>query len=41
MIFAVVWFGVGLIFGVVFYFPPILFFIGLVTLVRGLMGEES
>ena len=38
---AVVWFVVGLMFGIKFFFPPILFLIGLVTLVKGLMGHEE
>ncbi len=37
MVGAVVWFVAGLFGGVIFRYPPILFIIGLVTLVKGLM----
>src|SRR5262245_8316928 len=38
MIGAVVWFVLGLFLGWVFFYPPILFILGLVAVVRGLMG---
>ena len=41
MAFSVVWFVGGLMFGVLFYFPPILFLIGLGILIMGLMGRED
>ena len=36
MIGAVVWFGLGLAAGYIFFYPPILFVIGLGTLIKGL-----
>ncbi len=37
MLVAVVWFGVGLAGGWIYFYPPILFVFGLVSLVRGLL----
>ncbi|MEZ6137788.1 MAG: hypothetical protein R3C53_23115 [Pirellulaceae bacterium] len=39
MIGAVVWFVAGLSFGVIFFYPPILFIIGFIGLVRGLLDS--
>ena len=41
MAFSAVWFFGGLMFGILFYFPPILFCIGLGILIMGLMGRED
>lgn len=41
MAIAVIWFGTGLVFGIIFFFPPIMFLLGLLTLVKGLMGHED
>jgi hypothetical protein len=41
MVGAVVWFIVGLFAGWVFFYPPILFVIGLVRFIMGLMGHEE
>ncbi len=41
MAFSAVWFVGGLMFGILFYFPPILFCIGLGILIMGLMGRED
>lgn len=41
MVIAVVWFIAGLYFGWVFFYPPILFIIGLVRFVASLMGQED
>ncbi len=41
MVGAVVWFVVGYLAGYIFFYPPILLIIGLVTMVKGLMGRES
>jgi hypothetical protein len=38
---AAIWFFVGLAGGVIFFYPPVLFIIGLVTLVRALFGHED
>ncbi|MEM7475541.1 MAG: hypothetical protein AAF483_11175 [Planctomycetota bacterium] len=38
MIGAVVWFVVGYMAGYIFFYPPILFIIGLVGFIRGLVG---
>lgn len=40
MIGAVVWFVVGLAVGYIFFYPPILFVLGIVAVVRGFMGSE-
>jgi hypothetical protein len=45
MIIAVVWFVAGFAAGIIFYYPPILFLIGLFALVKGiftgnLAGED-
>lgn len=41
MIGAVVWFVGGLFFNIIFFYPPILFIIGLVAFVKGLMNLGS
>lgn len=41
MVGAVVWFVVGYLAGYIFFYPPILLIIGLVTMVKGLMGQSS
>lgn len=40
MLIAVVWFVVGLANDWIFFYPPILFIIGLVAFIKGLTGEE-
>ncbi|VTR92275.1 Membrane protein OS=Rhodopirellula maiorica SM1 GN=RMSM_00424 PE=4 SV=1 [Gemmata massiliana] len=40
MLIATVWFVVGLMNDLLFYYPPILFIVGLVAFIKGLMGEE-
>lgn len=40
MLGAVVWFVVGLAAGFMFFYPPILFVIGLVAFIKGLLGED-
>jgi len=40
MVIAIVWFVLGLIFGWIFYYPPILFIIGLVAFIKGLVTRE-
>ena len=37
MVIAVIWFGLGLAAGVIFYYPPILFSIGVFALLKGLL----
>ena len=37
---AVVWFVLGLMFDWVFFYPPILFIVGLIAFIKGLTGEE-
>lgn len=39
MLIAVVWFVAGLFAGIIFYYPPILFIIGLVAFFRGLVNR--
>jgi hypothetical protein len=39
MVIAVVWFVGGLMAGIIFFYPPVLFIIGLVGFVRGLLGK--
>ncbi|MEL6894798.1 MAG: hypothetical protein AAFP90_01705 [Planctomycetota bacterium] len=41
MIGSVVWFFGGLMAGIIFFYPPILFIIGIVTLVKGLLGGSD
>jgi hypothetical protein len=38
MAIAVIWFVVGLFFDIIFFYPPILFIIGIVAVVKGLMS---
>jgi hypothetical protein len=40
MLGAVVWFIAGLAFGYIFFYPPILFLLGIAAIVRGFMGKE-
>ena len=37
MVIAVVWFGLGWMAGIIFYYPPILFLIGVFGLLKGLL----
>jgi len=37
---AVVWFVVGLMAGYIFFYPPILLVIGIIAMVKGLMGDR-
>jgi hypothetical protein len=41
MLIAVVWFFVGLAFGYLFWYPPILFVIGVIALCKGVMGRGN
>jgi predicted Zn finger-like uncharacterized protein len=41
MVFAVVWFVGGLMFDILFFYPPVLFIIGLVAFVRGIVNLVS
>ncbi len=41
MIGAVVWFFGGLAAGIIFFYPPILFILGLIAMVKGLMGGDD
>ena len=38
---AVVWFIVGLAGGIIFFYPPILFVIGIIAFFKGLAGGSS
>jgi hypothetical protein len=40
MFIAVVWFVVGLYCGWVFFYPPVLFIVGLIAFFKGLLGQE-
>ncbi len=40
MIGAVVWFVLGLMADIIFFYPPILFVLGVIAFVKGLMGRE-
>ena len=40
MLIAVVWFAAGLMNDWVFFYPPILFILGLIAFIKGLTGEE-
>jgi hypothetical protein len=39
MLLAVGWFFGGLMFGIIFFYPPVLFIIGIVAVVRGLFNR--
>jgi hypothetical protein len=39
MAIAVIWFFGGLFFGVCFFYPPILFVLGAIAVVRGLLSD--
>jgi len=41
MLAAVVWFVLGLFFGWIFFYPPILFVLGCIVFVKSLMGYED
>ncbi len=41
MLGAVVWFGLGLLANTIFIYPPIMFVLGFISLVKGLMGHED
>ena len=41
MLIAVIWFVGGLFAGFLFYYPPILFIIGLVGMIRGLIADDE
>jgi hypothetical protein len=38
MLAAVIWFLVGLAGGIIFFYPPVLFGLGVISLVKGLSG---
>jgi hypothetical protein len=40
MVIAVIWFVVGLAGGIIFFYPPVLFIIGLVALCKGLADRR-
>jgi hypothetical protein len=40
MLIAIVWFVVGLMFGILFFYPPILLVIGAIALIKGLASLE-
>ncbi len=40
MLGAVVWFGVGLVGGVIFFYPPILFILGIGAVIKGFTGGD-
>jgi hypothetical protein len=39
MLLAVAWFFGGLLFGIIFFYPPVLFIIGIIAVVRGLFNR--
>jgi hypothetical protein len=41
MLVAVIWFVAGLFAGLIFFYPPIMFILGVVAVFRGLMGTED
>jgi hypothetical protein len=41
MLIAVVWFVVGLALGIIFFYPPILFVIGILALAKGVLGRSD
>jgi hypothetical protein len=41
MLGAVVWFGAGLAIGFIYFYPPVLFVLGIAAVFRGLMGQED
>ena len=41
MVGAVVWFGLGLLADRIFFYPPIMFVLGLISFIKGLMGRED
>jgi hypothetical protein len=41
MLVAVVWFVLGLSAGIIYFYPPVLFLFGLVSVVRGLLGHSE
>ncbi len=38
---ALIWFFVGLVAGVIFFYPPILLILGLIQMGRGLLGDAG
>ena len=40
MVGAVVWFVLGLLGGIIFFYPPILFIMGILAVFRGAMGKD-
>ena len=38
MVIAVIWFVAGWAAGIIFFYPPVLFFFGFIAVVRGLLG---
>jgi len=40
MVGAVIWFVVGMMNGTIFFYPPILFILGIVSMVKGFAGGE-
>jgi hypothetical protein len=40
MLAATVWFFGGLAYGRIFFYPPILFLLGIGAIIRGFMGKE-
>jgi hypothetical protein len=41
MLVAVVWFVVGLMFDYLFFFPPVLFLIGVIGFIKGILGHDD
>jgi hypothetical protein len=41
MLGAVVWFVAGLLADIIFFYPPVLFILGIIALIRGFIGQES
>jgi hypothetical protein len=39
MVIAVVWFVLGLMGGIIFFYPPILFVIGIAALIKGIIDR--
>jgi hypothetical protein len=40
MVGAVVWFGLGLFAGYIFFYPPVMFVLGFIAIIRGLTGGD-
>jgi hypothetical protein len=41
MLIAVVWFVVGLINDIIFFYPPVLFVLGLIAMIKGAIGSDT